>query len=73
MLILILIIIKINIGLYIYYLFSPVHIAASIGSVEGLQLLKVYGGDFDIQSAQYTSPLHDAAANGNTGMFVLEK
>lgn len=47
---------------------SPVHIAASVGSVEGIELLLVRGGgDASLKSIHNTTPLHDAAAQGHTG------
>ena len=52
------------------YIISPAHIAASVGSVEGLQLLLQYNGDFNLQSNQGATPLHDAAAIGETGQLI---
>lgn len=45
---------------------SPVHIAATVGSIEGLELLSSYNGDINLQSNQCITPLHDAAVNGQT-------
>lgn len=47
--------------------YSPVHIAATVGSLEGLELLSSYNGDVNVLSHQYVTPLHDAAVNGQTG------
>lgn len=48
---------------------SPVHIAASVGSVEGIELLLVRGGgDASLKSIHNTTALHDAAAQGHTGL-----
>ena len=47
--------------------YSPVHIAATVGSVEGLELLLSYNGDMNALSFQNITPVHDAAANGKTG------
>lgn len=52
-------------------LFSPVHVAATVGSIEGLELLSSYNGDINAQSTQYITPLHDAAVNGQTGKYQV--
>ena len=47
------------------------HLAASIGSLETLLLLAQYGADFELQTPKGIKPIHDAAANGQTGMISL--
>ena len=44
------------------------HLTASIGLLEALQLLEQYGADFELHTSKGIKPIHDAAANGQTGM-----
>ena len=46
---------------------SPVHVAASVGAVECLQVLAAHGADLEQRSMHGAQPLHEAAASGQTG------
>jgi ankyrin repeat protein len=48
---------------------SPVHIAATLGSIEALELLTTYNGDINAVNAMNVTPIHDAATNGQIGVL----
>ena len=48
---------------------SVAHLAASIGFLEALLLLAQYGADYELPTSRGIKPIHDAAANGQTGNF----
>ena len=50
---------------------SLAHLAASIGLLEALLLLAQYGADFELQTPNGIKPIHDAAANGQAGIYFL--
>ena len=47
---------------------SASHLAATLGSILSLQLLQAYGASFSVKSVHGATPLHEAAANGHTGL-----
>ena len=48
---------------------SLAHLAASVGSLQILQLLTHYGANFELQTFNGIRPIHDAAANGQAGTY----
>ena len=57
--------------LFKFFLCSLAHLAASVGSVEALQLLIQYGADFELYTPTGIRPIHDAAANGQAGELLV--
>ena len=46
------------------------HIAASVESLQCIQILQTYGADFGVKSVHGATPMHKAAASGYVGPSV---
>ena len=53
-----------------FHTHSPSHIAATVGSMQCIQILQAYGADFGAKSVHGATPMHEAAASGNTGLSL---
>ena len=51
-------------------IYSPCHVAATVGALQCLQLMHAQGADLDLKSTHGATPLHEAAANGHEGRLL---
>ena len=49
---------------------SPAHVASTMGFTECIKLLQAYRADIHTRSIHGATSMHEAAANGHTGLTV---